>query len=91
LLAYLLESRVIDWTMPFVLAMTWSVLALSIGAVALLFILIREGEASRVSSLMYLTPPFTALIAYFCFGEQLTLPAMGGMGLVAVGVALVVA
>jgi drug/metabolite transporter (DMT)-like permease len=91
LLACGFESRLIDWTMPFVLAMAWSVLALSMGAVALLYILIREGAASRVSSLMYLVPPFTALIAYFCFGEQLTLPAMGGMGLVALGVALVVA
>jgi drug/metabolite transporter (DMT)-like permease len=91
LLAVMLESRQIEWTVPFVLAMSWSVLALSMGAVALLYILIREGAASRVSSLMYLTPPLTALIAYFCFGERLTLPAIGGMGLVALGVAMVVA
>jgi drug/metabolite transporter (DMT)-like permease len=90
-LAYLFESRLIAWTMPFILAMTWSVLALSLGAAALLLIMIREDAASRVSSLMYLTPPLTALIAYFCFGEKLTLPAMGGMALVAVGVAMVVA
>jgi drug/metabolite transporter (DMT)-like permease len=91
LLAYLFETRAIDWTVPFILAMAWSVLPLSIGAVALLYVMIRKDAASRVSSLLYLVPPVTALIAYFCFGEQLTLPAMGGMALVALGVALVVA
>jgi drug/metabolite transporter (DMT)-like permease len=91
LLAYLFETRSIDWTLPFMLAMAWSVLPLSIGAAALLYLMIRNDAASRVSSLLYLVPPVTALIAYFCFGEQLTLPAMGGMALVALGVALVVA
>jgi drug/metabolite transporter (DMT)-like permease len=91
LLAYCFETRVIAWSMPFILALTWLVLGLSMGAVALLYILIREGAASRVSSLLYLTPPLTALIAYVCFGERLSAVAMGGMGLVALGVALVVA
>jgi drug/metabolite transporter (DMT)-like permease len=91
LLAYRFETRAIDWTLPFMLAMAWSVLPLSIGAYALLYIMIRRDAATRVTSLLYLVPPVTALIAYFCFGEQLTLPAIGGMGLVALGVALVVA
>jgi drug/metabolite transporter (DMT)-like permease len=89
-LALRYETRAVAWTTPFILALGWSVLGLSMGAVALLYRLIREGAASRVSSLLYLVPPVTALIAYFCFGERLTLPAMGGMGLVAFGVALVV-
>ncbi|MFI4890915.1 MAG: DMT family transporter [Steroidobacterales bacterium] len=89
-LALCFETRTVAWTTPFVLALAWSVLGLSMGAVALLYRLIREGAASQVSSLLYLVPPVTALIAYFCFGERLTLPAMGGMGLAALGVALVV-
>ena len=91
LLAYLFETRAIDWTLPFMLAMAWSVLPLSIGAVGLFYIMIRSDAATRVTSLLYLVPPVTALIAYFCFGEQLTPAAIGGMGLVALGVALVVA
>jgi drug/metabolite transporter (DMT)-like permease len=89
-LAYRFESGDVVWSTPFVLALGWSVLGLSLGAVALLYRLIREGAASRVSSLLYLTPPVTTLIAYFCFGERLTLPAIGGMGLAALGVAMVV-
>ena len=89
-LAYAFETREVIWSAPFILALTWSVLALSLGAVALLYRLIRDGAASRVSSLLYLVPPVTALIAFVCFDVTLTWPAMGGMALVALGVALVV-
>jgi drug/metabolite transporter (DMT)-like permease len=91
LAAWLIGDRGVTWTLPFILALGWSVAGLSIGAVALLYRLIREGAASRVSSLLYLVPPVTALIAYGCFGERLTGPAIAGMLLVACGVALVVA
>ncbi len=91
LAAWLTADRGVSWTLPFSLALGWSVAGLSIGAVALLYRLIRDGAASRVSSLLYLVPPVTALIAYACFGERLTLPAIGGMILVSLGVALVVA
>ena len=89
-LAWAFETRVVDWSPDFILALGWSVVALSLGAVALLYRLIRNGEASRVSSLLYLVPPVTALIAFACFDETLTWPAMGGMAVVALGVALVV-
>ena len=89
-LAWAFETRQVTWSPAFTLALGWSVLALSLGAVALLYRLIRDGEASRVSSLLYLVPPVTALIAFACFDETLTWPAMGGMAVVALGVALVV-
>ncbi len=89
-LACAFETREVTWSPDFILALGWSVVALSLGAVALLYRLIRDGEASRVSSLLYLVPPVTALIAFACFDETLTWPAMGGMAVVALGVALVV-
>lgn len=90
ILALCFEQRTIHWNTSLVFAMAWSVLALSVGAVALLYKLIRDGEASEVSSLLYLVPPVTALIAYISFNERLTTTAMFGMALVALGVALVV-
>jgi drug/metabolite transporter (DMT)-like permease len=90
-LAWTFETRTVHWTMPFILALGWSVVALSLGAVALLYRLLRDGEATRVSSLLYLVPPVTALIAFVSFGETLTWPALGGMALVALGVAWVLA
>jgi drug/metabolite transporter (DMT)-like permease len=71
-------------------ALAWLVLVLSIGAVSLLFTLIKHGEATRVSGLFYLTPPTTALMAYFIFGEKLSAMALVGMVIGVVGVALVV-
>ncbi|AWR85260.1 DMT family transporter [Meiothermus taiwanensis] len=84
------ETMQIQWTPQFILAMAWLVLVLSVGAILLLMYLIRHNSASRVASLFYLVPPATALEAYFLFGERLGGLALLGMGLAALGVALVV-
>lgn len=84
------ETRVVQWTPPFVFAMSWQVLVLSIGAIWLLMYLIRQNSASRLSSLFYLVPPLTALEAFVLFNEQLGLVALAGMVLVVIGVVLVV-
>ncbi len=89
-LALLTETMEVRWTAEFVFALAWLVLVLSIGAISLLFQLIEHGEATRVSSLFYLTPLTTAAIAYLIFGEKLGLLALAGMLIGVVGVALVV-
>jgi drug/metabolite transporter (DMT)-like permease len=78
----------IAWTGEFVFAMSWLVLVLSVGAITLLYRLIRAGSASRVASLFYLVPPTVAVISFFLFGETLGPVALVGMGLTVVGVAL---
>ncbi len=89
-LALLTETMQVLWTAEFIFALAWLVLVLSIGAISLLFQLIEHGEATRVSSLFYLTPLTTAAIAYWIFGEKLDLLALAGMLIGVVGVALVV-
>ena len=86
LLASQTETMHVHWTGPFVAALGWLVLVLSLGAVGLLNMLIRSGSAVNVASLFYLTPPTTALIAWALFGETLTGYALLGMGLTAFGV-----
>lgn len=88
-LAMATETMHIDWSGEFVFALLWLCLVLSVGAVSLLYCLIKRGEAARVSSLFYLTPPVTALMAFALFGETLSRTAMAGMALTAVAVALV--
>ncbi|MEI2736137.1 MAG: DMT family transporter [Rhodoblastus sp.] len=78
----------IDWTPTAFVVLAWSVLALSIGAIALLLLLIRRGEVSRSAQLIFLVPPLSALQAHFLFGENLTLVQIVGMALTACGVAL---
>ncbi len=85
--ALLTESRAIEWTVPLVGAILWSIFALSIGATSLLFILIRRGAATRVASLMYLTPGVTAVMAWILFGESITVWMLAGICLTAAGVA----
>ncbi len=94
-LAILLEGldwqlSTVQWTRDFIIALSWSVLALSLGAMFLLFALIRKNAATHVSSLMYLTPPVTALLAWLLFGESFGLAGVAGMLLAVVGVAFVV-
>jgi drug/metabolite transporter (DMT)-like permease len=82
------ESLHVDWTPQFAFALGWLVVVLSLGAISLLMVLIREGAASRVASYFYLVPPVTALEAWLLFDERMGPLALGGMALVAVGVAL---
>jgi drug/metabolite transporter (DMT)-like permease len=80
------ETGTIHWTAQFVFAIGWLAILLSVGASILLFYLIRHGAASRVSSLFYLTPAVTAVMAFALFGETLSPLALVGMALAAAGV-----
>jgi drug/metabolite transporter (DMT)-like permease len=84
------ESQPIDWTPELLGAVAWSVLALSVGASSLLYLMIQRGAATRVSSLMYLVPPCTAVLAWLLFGEPLTELTLMGTALTALGVSLAV-
>ena len=76
----------IEWVPPFMFALGWLVLVLSLGAISLLNLLIRSGSAVNVAALFYLTPPTTALIAWLLFGETLSGIALAGMALAVGGV-----
>jgi len=79
----------IRWTGEFVFALTWLCLVLSLGAISLLYLLIRRGAAAKVSSLFYMVPPVTAVMAYFLFDETLSPLALLGMAITVAGVAMV--
>lgn len=87
--ALLFETRQVQWTGEFLFALGWLCIVLSLGAITLLFILIRRGAAAKVSSLFFLVPPCTALVAWPLFGEQLSPLALAGMAATMAGVALV--
>lgn len=87
-LALLFEGFRVEWDGEFAFALLWLVLVLSLGAVSLLYVLIRRGAAAQVASLFFLVPPCTALIAWPLFGETLGPVALLGMALTAAGVAL---
>lgn len=85
------ETRTFTLTGELVLAMAWSVLVLSIAAIFLLMVMIRDGELWKVASLFYLVPAATAVIAWFLFDEQLNALQIFGMAVATVGVGLATA
>lgn len=86
----LLETEGMNWNGELVGAMAWSVLGLTLGGSSLLYMLIQRGAAASVSSLMYLVPPCTAILAWLLFSEPITVVTIAGTAITALGVSLVV-
>jgi drug/metabolite transporter (DMT)-like permease len=86
--AFAFETRVIHWSGELVFALSWLVLVMSVGAVALMYWLIRHSAATGFASLFYLVPAVTALMAYALFGETLDGLSLAGMVACAAGVVL---
>lgn len=87
-LASRFETMRVEWTGAFVFALLWSALGLSVIAYALWYLLVRRGGAARVTSLLYLSPPITAVMGWLVFGEVFAPLALAGMALAVGGVAL---
>ncbi|MDO6515219.1 DMT family transporter [Neptuniibacter sp. 2_MG-2023] len=90
LLAWQFDSGEVIWSWPLLGAVLWMVLALSVTAILLFLVMIREGEASKVVSYFYLVPPLTALEAWLLFDETLNIYALCGIGVTVAGVYLAV-
>ncbi len=88
-LMLLFEPMQVQWSMPMVGALLWSIGPISLGAMTLWFILLRNGAATKVSGLLYLTPPTTAIMAWVLFDELLTPTIMMGTAVTVAGVYLV--
>ena len=69
-------------------ALAWAVIPLSIGAVGLMLVMIRNGAVSRVASLIYLVPPAVAIQTYLFFDERMVPIQIAGLFATAAGVYL---
>jgi drug/metabolite transporter (DMT)-like permease len=86
----LLEQGAWDLHPELLGAMAWSVLVLTLGGSSMFYLLIQRGAAAKVTSLLYLVPPCTAVMAWLLFSEPLSAQVLAGIALTAAGVALVV-
>jgi len=86
----LMETEAALWNAEMSWAMAWAVLVLTLGGSSLFYILIQRGAAAAVTSLLYLVPPTTAVMAWFLFSEPITLITLAGIAVTAMGVSLVV-
>ncbi len=86
--AIFIEDLRTDWAPEFIHTMIWLILAVSLGAYALMYLLIERIDATRVASLFYLGPPITMLMAWIAFDDQVKLMDVAGLALVFIGVLL---
>jgi len=89
LLILTVETPHITWNQPFLIALAWQILAVSTGAYVILMILIKRDSVAATTSLLFLVPPVTAIIAFFIFGEPLTPVTISGFLMASAGVYLV--
>lgn len=88
-LAFSFETGRIDWQPELIAALLWMVFGLSVSAILLLMLMIREGESAKVASYFYLVPPLTAIEAWLLFDETLNLMGMVAIGITVLGIYLV--
>jgi drug/metabolite transporter (DMT)-like permease len=80
------EGLRVDFVPELFWSMSYLVIGNSIIAVSLLLYLIRAGEVSRISALLFLVPPVASLMAWFVLGEKMPMLAWVGMALAGTGV-----
>ena len=87
--ALFVESLATDWVPTYWGSMIWLVLAVSLGAYALMWRLLERSSATRIASLFYLGPPVTMLMAWAAFGDTLVASDLIGLAVAGSGVLLV--
>ncbi len=80
------EVPSINFDTRFNLSMGWQIIMVSFGAYAILMYLIKTGTASKTSSLFFLVPPVTAIMAWLVLGEKLSIIDIIGLLICAFGV-----
>lgn len=86
--ALFLENLHVQWNLPFIASLSWLILAVSLGAYSVMWILIDRMDATRVAALFYLGPPVTMIMAYLAFGDEVESVDLAGLALVFGGVIL---
>ena len=87
-LSIAVEGAKVQWSWPLLGAIAFLVIGASILAVNALHTLMRHGEATRVTSMLYLPPIFAVAMEYLVFGVVPTVISFVGIAITSVGVAL---
>lgn len=83
------ENIKIDWNTEFYISLFYMSVGVSIGALSLLYVMIKNGEVSKVSSIFYLVPVSAAIVSYFLLNEKLELNVIVGIITVIIGITLI--
>ena len=88
-LALCFEDFIINFSNDFLLAMSWQIFAVSLGAFLILMWLLQNNKANQTSTLFFLIPPTSALLAYLILNEKFILIDFLGLFLSCLGVFIV--
>ncbi len=88
-LALCFEEFFINFSNDFILAMSWQIFAVSLGAFLILMWLLSKNKANETSTLFFLIPPISALLAFLILQETLTSFDFFGLFLSCLGVFMV--
>ena len=86
ILVYLFENPFINFTTSFIIGMTHQILLVSFGAFTILMFLIKAGSVSKTTTLFFLVPPTSAIMAYIFINESLTTVDLIGLFIATFGV-----
>ena len=90
ILALLFENYFMNFTNDFIFAMSWQIIAISLGAFLILMWLLKNKQANQTSSLYFLIPPVSAIMAYFVLNDQMSYLDIMGLLISSVGVFFVI-
>ena len=85
-IALCFENYFINLTNEFLLAMSWQIFAVSLGAFLILMWLLKHNKANQTSTLFFLVPPASALMAFIILNEQFSYLDLFGLSLACIGV-----
>ena len=88
-LALCFENYFINFSNDFILAMSWQVFSVSLGAFLILMWLLEHNKANQTSTLFFLVNPVSALMAFIILNERFTPLDLFGLSLSCVGVFIV--
>ncbi|NQY23951.1 MAG: DMT family transporter [Campylobacteraceae bacterium] len=80
-----LEESYIIYNKDFFIALFYMSIGVSIGALSLLYLMIKKNNISKVASLFYLVPVSAVVISYFLLDESIDLLVLFGIGMVLLG------
>jgi drug/metabolite transporter (DMT)-like permease len=86
--AVFIEKLSTQWEPEFIYTMVWLILAVSLGAYTLMWLLIDRVQATRVARLFYMGPPVTMFMVWLAFGDKVQAMDVVGLAIVFVGVLL---
>ena len=86
MITFLFEKSFINFSLNFILSMSWQVIFVSFGAFTILQYLINTGTASRTATLFFLVPPVSVVMAWLFLNEKMTNLDIGGLIIATLGV-----